>query len=107
EAVKTNGQTLESLAELDKELNILFAQMTKNPIFEWIMRAIQLGFSSMDNALYEDAEYRDYAVKNWQHTAKELAALDPIKAKSYISYHYMILREKVSQIQSEKTNDLN
>ncbi|RQD61899.1 MAG: FadR family transcriptional regulator [Desulfonatronovibrio sp. MSAO_Bac4] len=101
EAVKTNGQTLESLAELDRELNILFAQMTKNPIFEWIMRAIQLGFSSMDNALYEDAEYRSYVVKNWQHTAREIAASDPIKAKSYISYHYMILREKVSRIQAE------
>lgn len=101
EAVKTNCQTLESLAELDRELNILFAQMTKNPIFEWIMRAIQLGFSSMDNALYEDAEYRAYAVENWQHTAKEIAASDPIKAKSYISYHYMILREKVNRIQAE------
>lgn len=101
EGVKNNGQSLESLAELDRELNLLFAQMTKNPIFEWIMRAIQLGFSSMDNALYEDAGYRAYAVENWQHTAKEIAASDPIKAKSYISYHYMILREKVSRIQAE------
>ncbi|WP_045212776.1 FadR/GntR family transcriptional regulator [Desulfonatronovibrio magnus] len=96
ETVKADGQSLESLVELDRELNILFAQMTKNPIFEWIMRAIQLGFSSMDNALYEDAEYRAYAVENWQHTAKEIAASDPIKAKSYISYHYLILRKKVS-----------
>jgi len=101
-AVKTKCQSLESLVELDKELNIIFAQMTKNPIFEWIMRAIQLGFSSMDNALYEDAEYRAYTVRNWQNTAREIAASDPIKAKSYISYHYMILREKVNQIQAEK-----
>ncbi|WP_035244626.1 FadR/GntR family transcriptional regulator [Desulfonatronovibrio hydrogenovorans] len=101
EAVKNNGTSQEELVELDKELNILFAKMTKNPIFEWIMRAVQLGFSSMDNALYEDHEYRNYAVKNWQDTAREIAASDPIKAKSFISYHYMILRKKAEQIQKE------
>jgi GntR family transcriptional regulator, transcriptional repressor for pyruvate dehydrogenase complex len=100
EAVEGKGSTLEMLVELDKELNILFAKMTHNSIFEWIMRAIQLGFSSMDNALYEDLEYRTYAVENWQNTAKEIAASDPIKAKSYISFHYMILRKKVKFIRS-------
>lgn len=100
DAVNSSGSTLEALAELDKELNILFAKMTHNPIFEWIMRAVQLGFSSMDNALYEDNEYRMYAVENWQNTAKEIAASDPFKARSYISYHYMILRKKVEQVQN-------
>jgi GntR family transcriptional regulator, transcriptional repressor for pyruvate dehydrogenase complex len=52
---------MEMLAELDRELNLLFAKMADNPIFEWIMQAVQIGFSSMDNALYEDEEYRRYA----------------------------------------------
>ncbi|MFP4108789.1 MAG: FadR/GntR family transcriptional regulator [Desulfonatronovibrio sp.] len=95
-AAAENNARLEMLVELDKELNIMFAKMTHNPIFEWIMQAVQLGFSSMDNALYEDMEYRSYAVNNWQHTAREISASDPIKAKSYISYHYMILRKKLS-----------
>lgn len=96
QAVTENNASLETLVELDKELNIMFAKMTHNPIFEWIMQAVQLGFSSMDNALYEDLEYRNCAVENWRHTAGEISASDPIKAKSYISYHYMILRKKLS-----------
>ena len=87
--------SMELLAELDRELNLLFAKMAGNPIFEWIMQAIQLGFSSMDNALYEDKEYRQYVVDNWGHTAREIARHDPIRAKSFISFHYMILRKKM------------
>jgi GntR family transcriptional regulator, transcriptional repressor for pyruvate dehydrogenase complex len=100
EAAKENGCSMEMLVELDKELNILFAKMTHNPIFEWIMRAVQLGFSSMDNELYEDLEYRTTAVINWQNTAGEIASSDPLKAKSYISYHYMILRQKLEQVKN-------
>ncbi len=105
QAVTDNGSTLEKLVELDRELNILFAKMTRNPIFEWIMKAVQLGFSSMDNALYEDHEYRACAVENWRNTAREIAASDPIKAKSYISYHYMILRNKVERIKARSSHD--
>ena len=100
EAVQGNGSSLEMLVELDRELNILLARMTRNSIFEWIMRAVQLGFSSMDNALYEDLEFRAGAVENWQSTAREIRASDPIKAKSFISFHYMILRNKVEAIRS-------
>ncbi len=106
-AVKGNGSSLETLVELDKDLNIIFAKMTHNSIFEWIMRAVQLGFSSMDNALYEDLEYRTYAVENWRNTAREIAASDPIKAKSYISYHYMILRKKVLLITNSSSLQVN
>lgn len=90
--------TMESLGELDRELNLLFARMAGNPIFEWIMQAVQIGFSSMDNALYDDDEFRRYTVENWQNTAREIARHDPIKAKSYISFHYMILRRQVEQL---------
>ena len=104
-AAVAQATTMETLAELDRELNLIFARMAGNPIFEWIMQAIQIGFSSMDNALYEDAEYRRYAVENWQHTAREIAAHDPIKAKSYISFHYMILRKKVDQLRRPQASD--
>jgi GntR family transcriptional regulator, transcriptional repressor for pyruvate dehydrogenase complex len=86
---------LMKLAELDRELNLHLARMTRNPIFEWIMQAMQIGFSSMDNALYEDAQYRRYAVENWLNTAREIMAHDPIRAKSCISFHYIILRQKL------------
>jgi len=101
-AEMVNGGTtgLKKLAELDRELNILFAKMARNPIFEWIMQAVQIGFSSMDNALYEDAEYRKYAVENWQETAMWIQAADPVRTKSCIGYHYRILREKVKAIKS-------
>jgi DNA-binding FadR family transcriptional regulator len=105
ETAKENGCSMETLVELDKELNILFAKMTHNPFFEWIMRAVQLGFSSMDNELYEDIEYRTNAVMNWQNTAREISASDPIKAKSYISYHYMILRNKLTLFRHKPAHD--
>lgn len=43
---------LGSVFELDRELNLLLARMTHNPVFEWIMRAMQSGLSSHDHALY-------------------------------------------------------
>ncbi|MFW5730776.1 MAG: FadR/GntR family transcriptional regulator [Desulfonatronovibrionaceae bacterium] len=90
---------LEHLAELDRELNILLARMTGNPIFEWIMSAVQLGFSSMDVTLYQDQQYRLMAVNNWKDTAREIAAGQLVRARSYISYHYMILRSRIKEIQ--------
>lgn len=90
---------MEQLAEMDRDLNLLFAKMAENPIFEWIMQAVQIGFSSLDNALYEDAEYRRYIVDNWRHTAQEIVRHDPVKAKSFISFHYIILRRKVAAFQ--------
>lgn len=90
-----SGKDLMKLAELDRELNLHLARMTCNPIFEWIMQAMQIGFSSMDNALYEDEEYRPHAVENWLNTAREIMAHDPIRAKSCISFHYIVLRQKL------------
>lgn len=98
EMASGNATALKKLAELDRALNILFAKMARNPIFEWFMQAVQIGFSSMDNALYEDAEYRKYAVENWQETAMWILEADPVRTRSCIGYHYRILREKVKAI---------
>ena len=49
---------MRTIAELDRALNIQLAQMAKNPVFEWVMHAIQQCFSSYNYALYDDPEYR-------------------------------------------------
>nr|WP_320010729.1 GntR family transcriptional regulator [uncultured Desulfobulbus sp.] len=82
---------MEQLAELDRDLNLQFAQMARNPIFEWIMHALQIGFNSSDFNLYNRAEYRNKTAENWRHTAQAIADGEPLKALSHISYHYAML----------------
>ena len=94
------GQTepdLVSLGEIDRELNILMATMTKNPIFEWIMRALQHGFSSHDYALYDNKDYREPTVANWRETARQIAANEPLKALSSVGTHYAMLQRCVAE----------
>ncbi len=81
------------LIEMDRELNLQFANMTRNPIFEWIMQAMQLGFSSLDHALYETPEYREKTVDNWLITVRNIADGEPMKALSTVASHYVMLRE--------------
>lgn len=85
------------LGELDRELNIMLAQMTGNPVFEWIMRALQLGFSSYDYTLYEDPEYRKATAANWQETAQQIAANEPLRAQASIGAHYTMLKRCIEQ----------
>ncbi len=92
---------LEKLAELDRELNITLAQMTGNPVFEWIMRALQLGFSSNDFALYEDLEYRTKTILNWCQTAEFIAANEMLQALSSVGAHYVLLRQCVERCQNQ------
>lgn len=99
QAASVQDPDLEHLAELDRELNILLARMTGNPIFEWIMRAVQLGFSSMDVTLYQDEKYRVKAANNWKDTAREIADSHIVQARAYVSWHYMMLRHRIKEIQ--------
>jgi len=85
------------LIEKDRALNLQFAKMAKNPIFEWIMTAIQLGFSSLDHALYETLEYREKTLSNWVETAEDIAAEEPMKALSSIGSHYIMLRSCIRE----------
>ena len=82
-------------AELDRQLNLMLAGMAGNPLFEWVMHALQMGFSSHDYALYEDPDYRDRAAANWRDTARAIAANEPMRALSFIGRHYGLLRECV------------
>ena len=86
-----------SLARQDQVLNIHLAKMSKNRIFEWVMEAIQHGFSSHDYALYDDPEYRQKTAKNWQVTACRIAENDPMKALNSISAHYTLLQSCIGQ----------
>lgn len=88
---------LVSMGEIDRELNILMARMTGNPIFEWIMRALQHGFSSHDYALYDNQEYRELTVANWRETARQIAANEPLKALGSVGMHYNMLQRCVAE----------
>lgn len=92
----------ELLAKQDRRLNLCLAKMSKNPVFEWVMDAIQHGFSSNDYALYEEADYRIKTAENWRETAQRIADNDPIKALNSISAHYALLQRCVAEKQKKQ-----
>ncbi len=87
----------ESLAGQDRILNIRLAQMSNNPVFAWVMEALQQGFSSHDYTLYDEPDYRRKTAANWQKTALHIARNDPMQALSSISAHYALLRSCVAE----------
>lgn len=80
------------VGHLDRDLNLALAGMAANPIFEWIMQALQRGFSSHDYTLYDTPRYRERTAANWAETARAIADNDPLRAASLIGYHYAMLR---------------
>lgn len=106
QAAAAGNPDMEHLAELDRSLNICLAELSANPVFEWIMNAIQLGFSSNDYILYQDPVYRKKTVDNWHETAAQIKANDPLKALASISRHYGLLRRCLKQIvQADRSVD--
>lgn len=92
-------------AELDRELNLMLAHMAGNPLFEWVMHAVQMGFSSHDFFLYQDPAYRLKAAANWRDTARAIAQGEPMQALSYIGHHYGLLRQCVETTQVPDHSD--
>lgn len=88
---------LHATSELDRQLNIMLAQMARNPLFEWVMHALQMGFSSHDYALYENPTYREQAAANWSDTAKAIAAGELMRALAFIGHHYVLLRKCIDE----------
>jgi GntR family transcriptional regulator, transcriptional repressor for pyruvate dehydrogenase complex len=88
---------MERVREVDRELNLLLAKMTKNPIYDWIMQTIQISFGSYDYVLYEDAYYREKTIKNWRETAAAIAERETLKALSYTGYHYVMLNRCINE----------
>lgn len=88
---------MELLGEMDRELNLQLGRMSRNPIFEWVMGALQQGFSSYDYALYEDEDFRRQTVDNWVETASRIAEGEPMLALSSIGNHYVLLRRCVKR----------
>ncbi|WP_052014818.1 FadR/GntR family transcriptional regulator [Desulfovibrio sp. X2] len=87
----------EALGEMDRGLNMRLAQLSGNPVFEWVMHALQLGFSSLDHALYADPGFRVRTADNWVDTAREIAAGEPLRALSFVGLHYALLRRCVEE----------
>ncbi|MDV6249866.1 FadR/GntR family transcriptional regulator [Vibrio sp. EA2] len=81
------------LIETDRQLNVLLAEMAGNPVFEWVMHAMQQGFGSYDNNLYTDADFLRKAIANWRYTAEQIINKEPIKLQASISRHYLLLQE--------------
>ncbi len=88
---------LNVLGEIDRKLNIQIAEMADNPIFAWVMNALQQGFSSYDYALYQDEEFRAKTVENWQVTVNNLLEAQPLKVQASISYHYQLLSQCIGK----------
>ena len=103
--------SMERISQVDRELNLTLVQMTKNPLFDWIMQTIQMSFGSYDYVLYEDAYYREKTINNWRETAQAIVDREPMKALSVIGYHYVMLnrciRENQSRQKSEHQKDGN
>lgn len=82
---------------VDRELNLSLVKMTRNQMFEWIMRTIQIGFGSYDHILYEDSYYREITIRNWYETAVAIARREPLKALSFIGHHYVMLNRCIQE----------
>ena len=105
--LQAEAPDMESVGELDRELNMQLARMSRNPVYEWMMGALQLGFSSYDYALYEDPEYRMQTAANWIETAEEIRAGKPTKALASITMHYALLRKRVNKIKDNPGSEVN
>jgi DNA-binding FadR family transcriptional regulator len=82
---------------VDRELNLSLVKMTRNQMFEWIMRTIQISFGSYDHILYEDSYYREVTIRNWYETAVAIARREPLKALSFIGHHYVMLNRCIQE----------
>lgn len=95
--LREEAPDLLAASELDRGLNIMLARMARNPLFEWVMHALQIGFSSQDHALYEASKFRRVVADNWRHTAKAIADGELLRALSFISHHYVLLRQCIEE----------
>lgn len=83
--------------EMDREMNLMLVRMARNPLFEWVMDALQMGFSSHDNALYQEPSFRDKAAANWHDTARAVVDKEPMRALACIGRHYALLRQCIDE----------
>lgn len=95
--LREDEPNLTATSELDRQLNIMLVRMARNPLFEWVMHALQMGFSSHDYALYQDAAYRKKAAANWSDTAKAIADGELMRALAFIGHHYVLLRQCIDE----------
>jgi GntR family transcriptional repressor for pyruvate dehydrogenase complex len=97
---------LAQIKEVDRALNLLLVKMTKNPLFDWIMQTVQISLGSYDYVLYEDAYYRERTIKNWRETAAAIADREPLKALSFIGYHYVLLNRCIRENKTKPSDKI-
>ncbi|MEZ0575894.1 FadR/GntR family transcriptional regulator [Halodesulfovibrio aestuarii] len=95
--LKETEPDLIAISELDRQLNIMLARMGRNPLFEWVMHAIQRGFSSYDYALYDNKVFREKAAANWSDTARAIAKGELMRALAFVGHHYVLLRQCIDE----------
>ncbi|RQW64565.1 FadR/GntR family transcriptional regulator [Vibrio viridaestus] len=96
-AGKDENINLNLLGEIDRALNIQIARMADNPIFDWVINALQQGFSSHDFRLYQNDEFRRLTIQNWRTTVNHLLNSEPLKIQSSISFHYQLLSQCIEK----------
>jgi DNA-binding FadR family transcriptional regulator len=103
EAVGLSSEpSMKRISKVDRKLNLLLVKMTKNPLFNWIMQTIQISLGSYDYVLYENAYYREKTINNWRETAVAIADREPLKALSFIGYHYVMLNRCIRETRDNK-----
>jgi GntR family transcriptional repressor for pyruvate dehydrogenase complex len=95
--LRASEPDLNVAGELDRNLNLMLSRMADSPLFEWVMEALQRGFSSLDFALYQDPDYREKTSANWRDTAKAVADGEPMRALACIGRHYALLRQCIDE----------
>ena len=88
---------MDKMAALDKDLYLLMVRMTGNPVFEWVVKTVQLTYGPYDSLLYQEPLSRREAVSSWKEFAKALEAHEPVKASSVVSHHFVRFNRYLSQ----------
>ncbi len=85
------------ISTVDKKLNLIMVQMTRNPFFEWMMRTVQLAFRAYEFVLYEDDFIRPQIALNWKNTAQAVKNRDVQKALGLYGHWYAMLEQCLTE----------
>ncbi len=84
---------LQELVKYDFELNILCAQMTKNPFLEWIIQSIQSSVDYQNNLLYQNSEHIKTIGKIWYNYSVALSEKNITTTQAILGYHHLLLND--------------
>lgn len=88
---------LNQISIIDKKLNLLMVEMTKNPFFEWVMQTVQVSFRAYEFIVYELPDVRKTIALNWKNTARAIDDKDVQKALGLYGHWYVLLEQCLQQ----------